>query len=811
MNRKREETKKIRIMSKCGWPTWKKVLFCLVVLAVFVRILYIVGRGELNEKSVTSTEYDFTEFTMLDCRNVEVDFIGGKDKLESLELFFANIVDGGENDITLTIEREGRKLYQTHIFLEEEENWQWKKLYVNLTPEKGAEYTISLQGNDAGEQIPALLVMQHGAQEILRSCQDGKEINGTIAINFDYRISPGYFDRMIAVSLWILFTTAVFLFLFYFEKITGIAVGIYERLAAAVSPAVLTAVLEILAAVIIVNSSGIEFQEPTKVILYGISLLAVVKREDKAKYVRELADRPFKRVFLYLLYGYAAFALVGQRIWIYPLDIKINMAGLFVSFVTVYWFVPVIDSLLYGLEMAGRFVSGERRLKTWQFSLLCTVLLLLPAGYNLLANNPGISSPDTVSSMVGNAQHLHGMYDWHPFFYCLVLRMIQEISNTTYAVIAVQYFFWFYVMNELLCWLRKRGIRENVLIGLACFSGFNAANLLHLNTIWKDVPYTLSLLWMFVILAKLSLNDEKYRGKWYIYLEFVVAMTGLCLYRKNGMVSFVLIIAVALVVLRKNGKVWLASAAAIALVFVIKGPVYDYFEVVDSGQSGIYIGLGQDVLGAYYSGGEVSEDTLAMVTSMTAGNNNGYSYWPTWSYAAYEVDVTPPGFITRYMDTFVKNPILMLRAVIDREDALWDIFMGKDSMLGCVNYTGTSDEDTEWTAYYPERHYVSLYTDMAVATDYTAKTQWIAAIEWRCGLFLLLGLTAFLFILFKRGQGKYLVVLAPMVGHILSLLLSTGWSDFRYFWPVNLLNTVWIMIVLMVAGQDGGAEKERTE
>lgn len=185
--------------------------------------------------------------------------------------------------------------------------------------------------------------------------------------------------------------------------------------------------------------------------------------------------------------------------------------------------------------------------------------------------------------------------------------------------------------------------------------------------------------------------------------------------------------------------------------------------------NGIYIGLGQDVLGAYYSGGEVSEDT------------------------------------------FVKNPILMLRAVIDREDALWDIFMGKDSMLGCVNYTGTSDEDTEWTAYYPERHYVSLYTDMAVATDYTAKTQWIAAIEWRCGLFLLLGLTAFLFILFKRGQGKYLVVLAPMVGHILSLLLSTGWSDFRYFWPVNLLNTVWIMIVLMVAGQDGGAEKERTE
>ena len=444
--------------------------------------------------------------------------------------------------------------------------------------------------------------------------------------------------------------------------------------------------------------------------------------------------------------------------------------------------------------------------------LLCTGLLLLPAFYNLLANNPGMSSPDTVSSMIENAKHLYGMYDWHPAFYCMVLRVIQKVSDTTYAVIAVQYFFWAYVMNELLFYLRKRGMRENVLIGLACFSGFNAANLLNMNTIWKDIPYTLSLFWVFVILAKLSLDFEEYRKKWYVYLEFIVAMTGVCLYRKNGTVTFVLIVIAAVVVLRKNFKVLIAAAAAVTAVLVIKGPVYDYFRVVDSGQNGIYIGLGQDILGAYYAGGEVSEDTLAMITEMTDGNNDRYSYTPTWSYAAYKIDVAPMEFIRRYIDTFLKNPVLVARAVIDREDALWDIFIGEDSGLYCCNYIGTEDEDTRysWNEYYPERHYVSLYTDMAAATGYTVATQWIDAIEWRCGLFILLGLTVLLFAEFKRGPGKYLVMLAPMAGQIMSLLLSTGWSDFRYFWPMNLLNMAWIMIMLTATGTDKGVGEERS-
>lgn len=49
----------------------------------------------------------------------------------------------------------------------------------------------------------------------------------------------------------------------------------------------------------------------------------------------------------------------------------------------------------------------------------------------------------------------------------------------------------------------------------------------------------------------------------------------------------------------------------------------------------------------------------------------------------------------------------------------------------------------------------------------------------------------------RRRPWKYFVILAPSLGHMLSLVLSTGWADFRYFWPLNL-NNIFILLFVMV-------------
>lgn len=192
---------------------------------------------------------------------------------------------------------------------------------------------------------------------------------------------------------------------------------------------------------------------------------------------------------------------------------------------------------------------------------------------------------------------------------------------------------------------------------------------------------------------------------------------------------------------------------------------------------------------------------------MTAKNNGEYNYTPTWSYQSYELNVEASLFIRNYIDTFIKNPIIMSRAIIAREDALWNIFAGQDSVLGCVNFYGAMDANEVWNNNYESRKFVSLYNVAAAASDYTAHSQWISAIEWRGGLFTLLGLISFIYMIFKRKNGTAIILLAPAIGQILSLLLTTGWSDFRYFWPLNLLNMALLFFVIIICRNDEVVEK----
>lgn len=784
--------------------TWKKIIFIAVAIIVFARIGYIGVRGEINKAYDTSAAYDLSNATEIPCQSIQEKFISKQDRLNSLELIFNHIAEEKTGFITLCIYRGEALIYQTNISLANINNMEWKRVYVNAELKQGEEYAILLNASEDCVQIPTVLVVSgEAAPEILSSASGRNLMEGTVAINYGYLMSPGIWDRLSVVSLWIILLLLVFVFLYYFENLLRWLNRALQHAYARIKPELFATVTELVACTIIIGSSGIEFQAPTKVLLYVISLVAMVGGDEKKKFIKTLADNDLKKAFLYFLYAYAAFSLVGQRIFIYPLALKITTAGIFVFVVALFWFVPIIQTLFYYLDLAWKNgFAANTKIRTPIFSFVCVLILLLPAAYNLFANNPGISSPDTYGCMIGSAQHLHGMGDWHPAFYCMVLRAIETVWNSTYAVIAVQYFFWAYVVLELLLYLRKKAMNEATLIVVALFTGLNAGNFIHINTIWKDIPYTLSLFWALVILAKLSIDYEEYKHKGYIYLELIVSLVGVYFYRKNGVVSFAVIALMLAFLLRNNWKAWCSLAISVVLIITIKGPVYHYFDVQDSGKMGMYIGLSQDILGVYYAEGEVSESTLQMINVMTNYNNAEYSYTPTWSRQSYALDVETSEFIMNYIDTFLKNPVIMTRAIIAREDAVWDIYAGQDAVLGCVNSTGTQDGVGEWNNFYQKRKYVSLATEMSAATAYTANTQWIAAIEWRCGLFALLGLVSIIFLLLRCGFGKYILIVSPTLGHILSLLLSTGWSDFRYFWPLNLLNMATVLLVVVILKQE---------
>ena len=784
----------------------KKIVFFFIMMIVLLRISYICIGGKVDKEYSISSTIDISDtlFTV-PCRDLTEKFSSSYDRLHSIWFIVDDIAKDETGSITIKITSEDELIYQTDISLADLGNRKWKQVYVNseLVPEK--EYDIYLNASEDCAQVPGVLIVsdESAAPEAISSYAGYSEINGEIAIQYGYLQFPGRLDRAVVSSIWLIFLLIATIFLLYFEPIVETVKKFFNYVFGIINREVFYIVAEIFGSLVIINCSGIDFQPPTRIILYLISICAALQFESKRKYVYEMCNTTAKRIILYFLYVYAAFSLAGQRIFIYPLTIRVTIVGMFVFAVTLLWFIPVIQTIICVYDKLGKIsFSQKHNVNDIIFTIVIIFMLLLPAAYNLFANNPGISSSDTNGIMIEYAHHLHGMRDWHPAFYCMVLSVILKIWDSTYAVIIVQYFFWIYVMTELLFYLRKKGIKDMILLCVAFFSGINAANFLHLNTIWKDIPYTLSLLWTLVILAKLAIDSDEYKKKWYIYAELVMALIGVFFYRKNGVAAFIIIAVMMGIILRNNIKMWGALAITVLLIFTVKGPVYSYFDIKDPGRYGMYIGLGQDILGVYYSNGEVSGDTLQMINVMTNYNNAEYEYTPTWSNQSYDLDVGPMEFVVNYLDTFIKNPVLMIRAVIDREDALWDIFAGQDSWLNNVDRHNTQDGEGDWNDYYPKRVYRSLYVPMSAATAYTASSQWISAIEWRSGLFTLLGMVAVSFVVMKKGLKKYILIIAPIIGQILSLLLSTGWAEFRYIWPLNLMNICVILFMIVITAND---------
>lgn len=789
---------------------WKRVVFVIGLIIACTRIVYIFANDEMDKQYYVSKSIDVRGAVEVPCNNIIQEFSTNEKRLNSLEIYFNNIPEDKEGSIELSILKNDIVVYCGKVSLNNIENEGWTKIYLNIPIDVDANYKIVLNALDCS-QMPTLCMTykNNTAPEAGGCLADDVVLDGKLAIKFGYLRESSFADKlfMSAVSGVLLFF--LWAMLKYFYLIKHAVSNIYIRSNVKGVPVI----GELVLCLVVTKLGGLGLQSMTEIILYAVSIFSMWDIENKVSFIVEFADKVWKKICFCALCAYAAFALVGQRLFIYPLDLKVTAEGVFIFLATLAWFVPVIISCIMALDKLSLLIVNQHNgMKFYRFFGLLLVILIVPPALNLYANNPGITTYDSFVTMLINAKHIRGMQDWHPAFYCMLLRVILNIWDSTYAVILCQYFFWCYVMLEALLYLRKKGISDGMILLTALFIGGNAANFIQINTIWKDIPYTLSLFWTMIICAKLALDFEFYKNKWYIYLELIIALVGLFFYRKNGIVAFAIVVLTLGIVLRKNIKVFCSIIISLALIITIKYPVYNYFEIEDPGRYGMYIGLSQDILGVYYSGGELSENTLLMVNVMTSGNTIEFDYTPTWARQSYGLDVEPTDFILSYLDTFIKNPVLMTRAIIAREDAIWDIFRGKDTVLGCVNLQRTNDgvvvDEINWNDYYPQRKPNNFRVWMAELTAKTASVQWVNAIEWRCGLFTLLTLIALCLIFFKYGVNKYWIIIIPGVGHILGLLLSTGWSDFRYFWPLNLMDVFIIIFALYIMAERNGRGKE---
>lgn len=330
--------------------------------------------------------------------------------------------------------------------------------------------------------------------------------------------------------------------------------------------------------------SRINIQLPVKILGLVLSFFAMRDFEMTLRYIQ---GRKRCRTFwigLPIVTFITAFTLVGNRGIIYPLDTNITFGRIVTLILVGIWSIPIILLFIRTYEKVG--LSENKKEHYRAFIIICSVVIIVPACFALVAFNPGISSYDTNECLAIYAHNIKNMPNWHPPFYVLLLKLIITVWDSTYAVIIVQFVFWEFVVLELIAFLYRKNISDKMLLVFAVFLGVNTSNILYLCTIWKDIPYGISLLWLTLIISKLVVDRKYYEGRRKTYIELVIALVLVYFMRQNGIVPYILSVLGLVIIYKKNRKLILSIATSLVLIFVIRGPLYSAIGVVETTETG---------------------------------------------------------------------------------------------------------------------------------------------------------------------------------------------------------------------------------
>ncbi|MCS6841214.1 MAG: DUF6020 family protein [Roseiflexus sp.] len=227
-------------------------------------------------------------------------------------------------------------------------------------------------------------------------------------------------------------------------------------------------------------------------------------------------------------------------------------------------------------------------LATWQPQTRLSVLAwgwytlpcLITWSLSLLVFYPGLMSTDSVDQW---GQMLRGRYhDYHPAFHSLTMWLITRVWLSPAAVALAQIGALALACGLILRELALLGVNRWMQAFLAILFALSPVNNLMVITLWKDIPYTIALLFVFWMLLRVWRTDGAWLRSWRALAAIGAALAALALYRHNGAPTALLILPAFLLAGRQARwrQIAVIGGIALALALVVKVGVYRVLDVL---------------------------------------------------------------------------------------------------------------------------------------------------------------------------------------------------------------------------------------
>ena len=334
----------------------------------------------------------------------------------------------------------------------------------------------------------------------------------------------------------------------------------------------------------------------------------------------------------------------------------------------------------------------------------------------------------------------------------------------------------------------------------------------HTIVIWIDLTTGIAVLWLTYVLIRILdeviINDTASNKQLLSFcLQLCLSLTLAYFIRPNTILVFIVMAPLLMLVFffRKKWKLLASVCLSIALVLLIRYPGYtalmpqttsthEMMRMPPPEQVRYWAGI-HDMQFTYYSGGSFSEKTytklrkhLPRLHDQTTIDNFSPYIIRGEGFGAVDLhELTIREFLTMYIDTFFRNPLLMLRSMLARNLQLWVI--SPRSPVSNINYIYIFDLPS-WTTDFqaPSAPSLGVFRQHNFLTDLMDKYNNLMLLPvlstffWRIGFWASL-LVVSMMALIIRKKYLYLFTFLPAFVYLGTLYLANGWPDFRYGLP----------------------------
>ncbi|MEI7990481.1 MAG: hypothetical protein WCI88_15715, partial [Chloroflexota bacterium] len=270
-------------------------------------------------------------------------------------------------------------------------------------------------------------------------------------------------------------------------------------------------------------------------------------------------------------------SLILNRISTFGSDAHTDVPFLILCFICIGIDVITMSILLFKVSFLQFNNTDQQGMSRWAFIYYALPMVVIWTIY-LLTFFPGILSSDSINQW--NQVLTTKFNDYHPVFHTLNIWILSRIWLTPAVMIIVQLTALALVIGWGLQSFRQLGspLWSVWLISILC--ALCPINGIMAITLWKDIPYTIAILGLSIILLKIISTNGKwlcsYRSS--VILGIVAAL--IPLYRHEGIVISIIIIPLLYILyLPYWQKITISLLVALVIFGTIKGPLYEVLKV----------------------------------------------------------------------------------------------------------------------------------------------------------------------------------------------------------------------------------------